>query len=248
MPSPLYRDIIRPQFADDVLIIVRSDIKGRNKYENVLKKLQDELNKLLKWDQDWKIKVNPNKSLVGSTPTAIPHLEIRGGININGAPLRITSNIKIQGYNFNFKFFSTNQVNTITKKASYSISKLYRFRSAPTKMKKHLYLALIRPLLEHPSSQLNNCGISNTKKLQHMQNKGTYFINDVQKIDRISSRDLHARLKLDTMNVCINKLNRKLMYKIHEIYYANDDFLSQHINCFSDFVIEEQPVKEKVIH
>ena len=83
MPPPLYRDTLRPQFADGVLTIVRSDIKGRNKYENALKKLQDEINRLLKWEQDWKIKVNPNKSLVGSTPTAIPHLEILGGININ---------------------------------------------------------------------------------------------------------------------------------------------------------------------
>ena len=113
-----------------------------------------------------KSKVNPNKSLVGSTPTAIPHLEILGGININGTPVRITSNIKMLGHNFNFKFFSTNQASATTQKASYSVSKLY--------------LALIRPLLEYPSSQLNNCGITNTKKLQHIQNKGTRFINDVQ--------------------------------------------------------------------
>ena len=134
MPPPLYRATVRPQFADDVLTIVRSDTRGRKIYENALKKLQDELNKLLKWERDWKIKVNPNKSLVGSTPTAIPHLEILGGININHAPVIIITNIKILGYNFNFKFFSTNQVSAITQKASYSISKLYRFRSAPKKI------------------------------------------------------------------------------------------------------------------
>ena len=127
MPPPLYSNTIRPQFADDVLTIVRSDIRGRKKYENVLKKFQDELNKLLRWERDWKIKVNPNKSLVGSTSTAIPQLEILGGINIDGAPVRIISNIKILGHNFNFKFFSTNQVSAITQKASCSISKLYRF-------------------------------------------------------------------------------------------------------------------------
>ena len=108
MPPTIYRDTIRPQFADDVLTIVRSDTRRRNKYENVLKKLQDELNKILKWEREGKIKVNPNKSLVGSSSTAIPHLEILGGININGAPVRITSKIKILGHNFNFKFFSTN--------------------------------------------------------------------------------------------------------------------------------------------
>ena len=35
------------------------------------------------------------------------------------------------------------------------------------------------------------------------------------------------------------------MYKIHEIYCIDYHFLSQHINCFSDFVIEDQPTKEK---
>ena len=36
MPPPLYRDTVRPQFANDVLTIVRSDTRERNKYENVL--------------------------------------------------------------------------------------------------------------------------------------------------------------------------------------------------------------------
>ena len=39
MPPPLYSNTIRPQFADDVLTIVRSDIRGRKKYENVHKNL-----------------------------------------------------------------------------------------------------------------------------------------------------------------------------------------------------------------
>ena len=149
------------------------------------------------------------------------------------------------GHNFNFKFFSTIQVSIITQRAHYNISKLYRFGSAPTKIKKHLYLALIRPLLEYPSSQLNKCGITNTTKLQRIQNKGTRFICDVRLSDRVSSRELHTRLKLNPMNVRISKLSQKLMYKIHEIYCIDDDILSQHINCFSDFVIEDQPNKEK---
>ena len=81
-----------------------------------------------------------------------------------------------------------------------------------------------------------------------MQNKGTRFISDVRLSDRISSRELHTRLKLDPMNVRISKLSHKLTYKIHKIYCIDDDFLSQHINCFSDFVIEDQPIKEKVNH
>ena len=71
------------------------------------------------------------------------------------------------------------------------------------------------------------------KKLQRIQNKGTLFISDVRLSDRISSRELHARLKLDPMNIHISKLSHKLMYTIHKIYCIDDDFLSQHINCFS---------------
>ena len=247
MPSTIHKDTIRPQFADDVLTIVRSDFKrgSKYKYENVLKKLQDELNRILKWERDWKIKVNPHKSMVGCSSAAIPLLELLGGININGAPVRITNTIKILGHNFNLNYFFTSQVTTVTQKARNNISRLYRFRSAPIKIKRHLYLALIRPLLEYPSSQLNNCNITNTKKIQRIQNKGTRFICDVRLNDRFSSRDLHTRLNLKPMNVRISKLSHKLMYKMHETYCTDDDILSCHINCFSDFVIDDQPNTEK---
>ena len=83
------------------------------------------------------------------------------------------------------------------------------------------------------------------KKLQYIQNKGTRFIKDVRITDRVSSRNLHNSLKLDAINVRISKLNQKLMYKIYETYCVEDELLPQYVNCYSDFLIEDQPIKEK---
>ena len=83
----------------------------------------------------------------------------------------ITNNIKILEHNFNFNFYSSHQVSAVIQKTPTISEILYRFRTAPTKIKGHLYLALIRPLLEQPSSQLISCGITNTKKLQQIRTR-----------------------------------------------------------------------------
>ena len=69
------------------------------------------------------------------------------------------------------------------------------------------------------------------------------FTSDVHLVDKIKTKDLCDRFKLDLINVHLSKLRRKLMYKIHEIYCLDDDdSLAQHINCYSDYIIENQPL------
>ena len=53
-------------------------------------RLQEEVDALLSWEQDSKIKVSPNISLIGSSSQSILQLEIFGSITSNGGPIILT--------------------------------------------------------------------------------------------------------------------------------------------------------------
>ena len=78
--------------------------------------------------------------------------------------------------------------------------------------------------MEYPFVELNQTTKSNKMKLQRIQNKASRFINNVRLNDRISSRTLHDRSKLDPINVRFAKLTRKFLYKMKNIYDPDPDF------------------------
>ena len=152
--------------------MARSTTKNpKNRLQCVQTKLIEELESLEKWENNWKIKVNPNKSNIGIRSSHITNLELLGGIQINNIQVALNNNIKILGYNFSHDRFSTCHIDNICKRAKTEISKLYRFNTAPQKIKRVLYLTLIRPILEYLCVQLSNTGITITRKLQRIQNK-----------------------------------------------------------------------------
>ena len=124
-------------------------------------------------------------------------MEINGGISINYSPIQITITIKILGYQYNFTNYSTGHISNIIHKATINLGKLQRFKSAPPKIKRHLYLALIRPILEYPNTQIATSGITNTTKIQRVQNRATQFITNTSLRER----------KKPTEN-CTNKLGQ----------------------------------------
>ena len=239
IPPPIYHDTIRTQFADDVVTVVRSDTKGKAKIPNGMKKLNFELNNILEWENKWKIKVNPAKSTVGTASINITQMELNGGININNSPLLITNTIKILGHQYNFSNNSTSHISNIIPKAKLNLGKLYRFKSAPPKIKRHLYLALIRPLLEYPSTQIAASGITNIKKLQRIQNKAIRFITNTRLREMKTCKDLHEQIKLDPMNIRLNKLKVKQLHKIQATYCPKDDLWPPTYDSLGEYEIKE---------
>ena len=104
IPPPIYIDTIRPQFADDIITLVRSHSKNiKRKVQQAQTKLQNELQLLETWERDWKICVNPNKSTVAISPHYITQLDSLNGIQINNTQIRTDTDIKILGFNYNFQ-------------------------------------------------------------------------------------------------------------------------------------------------
>ena len=99
-----------------------------------------------------------------------------------------------------------------------TLNKLYRFNKAPFKVKRHLYKALVRPILEYPAVTLSYTGITNKKKIQRIQNKATRLITNTKLNDRIRSEAIHNNAKMESMNIRLDKYSNKQLNKIHEKY------------------------------
>ena len=248
IPKPFYRNTLIFQFADDIVHIISSDIASHNKASNAQTKITIELERILHWESKWKIKTSWDKSFIGFAGTSINTLEEIGGINVNGNPIQITNDIKILGYTFSNFLSSTPHVNKVISKAKLDLSKLYRFRAAPVKVKKYLYTALIRPLLDYPCVELNNSGIINKSHLQSIQNKALRLILNVKLNDRVRTETMHERTKLDPINVRLAKLARKMLYKMKDLYVNADEDLAQapYTRLAIDFELESDPIRQAV--
>ena len=210
-----------------------------------MKKLNLELNNILEWENKWKIKVNPSKSTIGAASRHIMAMEINGSISINNSPIRITSTIKILGHQYNFTNYSTGHISNIIHKATINLGKLQRFKSAPPKIKRHLYLALIRPILEYPNTQIATSGITNTKKIQRVQDRATRFITNTRLREIKTSRELPKQTRLDPMNIWLNKLKVKQLYKIHETFCPKDDLWTPTYYNLGDYEIEDPELQPR---
>ena len=116
--------------------MARSTTKNpKNRLQCAQIKLTAELDLLEKWENNWKIKVNPNKSNIGIRWNYITNLELLGGIQINNNPVAINNTIKIPGYNFSQDRLSTCHIDNVCGRAYTELSKLYRFQMAHKKSK-----------------------------------------------------------------------------------------------------------------
>ena len=245
IPKPLYQDTIRTQYADDLITVVRSDTKRTTKLKNVKQKLSNELEKIESWENKWKIKVNPDKCNINANYRYIEELENQGNIQINNKVIPYTTTINILGYTFNQTNNSTSHISKICKNAKTNLVRLYRFKTAPPKIKRLLYLALIRPLIEYPSVQLSKINKNNMIKLQRIQNKATRFITNSKLRQHKTSISLHEESKLIPMNIRISNLSNNILEKIYLTYCDKENEYVYHHNKGSEYTILDEPLKQK---
>ena len=245
LPSPLNNDTIIAQFADDVVHVVRSDCTTANKARDVISKLKRELTRTLNWEANWKIKTSYGKCAIGFSGTSLTTLENLGGFSIRGNPIAIKNNVKILGYTLNNFLTASSQANSCKGIATMNLKKLQRFKNAPIKIKKYLYIALIRPLLEYPCYELSSCNQGSMKAMQVVQNKALRFIFDVALNDRVRSEILHQRAKLDPINVRLAKLSRKFLYNTkHRLADEPDADTAPYLKLVVDFLPDNEPLRQ----
>lgn len=247
IPLPAYRDTLVVQFADDVVHVIRSSSNGPNRARSAKNKIQRELCRTLRWEIDWKIKTCWEKCKVGFAGTSMNALRNLGGIVVQDQQVEISQEVKILGFTFTNYLSANPHVTSIVNKAKYNLKLLYRFQSAPPKIKLYLYSALIRSVLDYPSIELFKTTKSNLLKLQRIQNKALRFVYNITLNDRISSISLHQRAKIDPINVRLAKLARKQLYKMKELFDPNaDSDVAPFMKLAIDYIPSGDPLRPQL--
>ena len=245
-PKTIYNNTLMAQFADDMIHVIKADDKGKHRITHVIDKLKEELINTQNWENNWKIKANLDKCYISITGSTVQAFENNGGININNIPIKLTSNAKILGFRTGYKHFTTTHVTNNICKALASLKKLKRFNTAPPKIKKNLYKALVLTQLDYPAIKLYNGGISNLKKLQKIQNRALRFVNNKKLSDRISNINLHEISKIEPINIRLSRIAGKALFKMKNIYIPNEENETYfNIKQSPNFTIETPPLKNK---
>ena len=247
-PNPLYHNTVTAQFADDMVHVVRSDQTGHNRIENAKKKLINELKLTDNWEKKWKIKTNTSKIKIGIFGTSIEYFETYGGIRINKIPIKVNTSIKILGYTIDNNLNSVIHIKSAISIASRQLSKLNKFKHAPPKIKLQLYKALVSPYLDRPSIQLDKAPKTYISKLQLIQNRALRWAYNINLTDRVPTEQIHLAAKIDPINIRLAKLARKIMFKMKDFYFDNEDnpdITYLKLASLTDFYNNSTPVKPK---
>ena len=246
IPEPVYRDTIISRFADDIVhFIVSSTPKSKRhsiRNTDIIHRTQTELSRTLKWEQSWKITSNTNKTELMVHGALTRTLTSMGGVSVNNETVTPKENIRILGFQHNRTRTHSLHIRQLVEKANFNLKKLYRFKSAPQKIKLTLYKSLIRPLMEYPSIITANTSDTQLHKLQVIQNKALRFILNTHWTDFTTIQQLHDRARVDMVKDRLLKLQQKALDRTQQLYtntQARDVTYK-----FSDYMIEIDPYFE----
>ena len=200
LPDPLYTDSLTLQFADDVTQLIRVH---RNRQGRLADKAQTEINRVLCWERDWRLLTHPDKSKITYFKTSRANQ-----LNLNMAPppsfppnyVAHSNNNKMLGLTLDPLLRMTTHATRIRGTANSSLSTLHRFRSADTKTKKHLYKALILPILTYSPNSLLLMSNTRMRSLQQIQNKALRIITNTHWTQFIRNETLHNNLNIAPLN------------------------------------------------
>ena len=135
----------------------------------------------------------------------------------------------------------------ITFRANLTLTKLYRFNSAPPSIKRYLYLTLVRPLLEYPSIEINKAPFTSKLKLQRIQNKAIRYICGVSMRDALRSETLHELAGLIPLNVRVAQLAFKAATTMRDHYLPQENSnILPYEKLIVDYVNQQEPINHKM--
>ncbi|KFM71881.1 RNA-directed DNA polymerase from mobile element jockey, partial [Stegodyphus mimosarum] len=168
MPHPFNTKILK--YADDTVALVES----RNP-QNAITNLQLSINIISKWCHQWKINLNPGKCSVILFRRYKTRMRVNTDIKINDSIINNPDSYKYLGViidkNLNFK----EHISYILNKANAAFYSIYpiigRKSKLNIKIKKMLYISLIRPILLYACPAWAIANKTERKKLDVIQNK-----------------------------------------------------------------------------
>ena len=166
LPSRV-RSTVR-MFADDCLLY--REIRSMNDTQA----LQDDLDSLQTWEQDWLMEFNPSKcEAITFTKKTKP---VTAEYKLHDIILAAVSSAKYLGVNISSKLSWNVHVDITAKKATQSLNFIRRnFSCCPTHIREQCYKTLVRPQLEYASSVWDNTVQRNITKVESVQRSAARF-------------------------------------------------------------------------
>ena len=175
---PTFKEVKTSQYADDIALYLHvrkgSCTLGKNIH------LQKALDTLHKWCCKWNLKINNQKTNLLSFHKIN---KVHNTYHLNDQPLLSVNSIKFLGITFDEKLnFNLHTQNIINRSIPGNIilSKISKnkYNELNFKVKRTLYLSLIRSIMEYGAPILNIINKSNKHKLEVNQNKCLRLINN----------------------------------------------------------------------
>lgn len=177
--------------------------------------LQNDLDLVQSWCTNWQMTLNVSKCKCmrfsrSSFQTSPVHF-------LNGIPLQPTDMYKYLGVLLTSNLSWENHINSVVSSANKSLGFLRRnFRSAPSQLKRLLYLALVRSKLEYASSIWHPHHATLTDYIESVQNRAARFIqSDYSSFSSVSL--IKSNLSLPLLST-----RRKIfrLCLLHKVFYS----------------------------
>ena len=206
LPPPDIRseDIL---FADDISQVIVSPHRSR---ERLVFKTTNAIKRINEYEKQWKIQTNKNKfqMLQISATKKLP-------VEIDGDIIPYATQVNTLGFQMKRTGF-VSHIRTRKNMALATVTRLKRFRRLKTKIKVHLYKALVRSQVDYPNTPMCIMSTSNKRSLQSMQNKIIRnFIAPIdEKYDPIE--ELHNRYNIEAVNIRMQARAKKTWSKFEQ--------------------------------
>jgi len=211
IPDVRHPDSMTIQYADDVTLLTRSRL-----LDTLTNRMQRELDTLTLWEYKWLIHTHPGKTTATyfNIKSSTPRPLFQSTTLPNQAPISITKSTKILGLTIDYQFRFHQHIKFKESVARKALSSLFRFQSASFKTKKHLYTALILPLLTYCPLALKHSAPTNIRNLQRVQNLAFRWIHDTKWFYFSSTESLHTLTNRAPLNLVWHKQTLKQIEKL----------------------------------
>ena len=208
-------------FADDSTQVVT--YPGKSKLM-LARRTEREVEKINKYEQEWKIQTNKNKFQVISVSSTKP---INIQIDNQRRPFDRTATIlglTISTYGIK------SHIKQRTGRARSQLQKLKRFKQLKSETRIRLYKALIRPILEYPSIPICVSSQTSLREIQRVQNiaiRGA--AKEKPNETRSTNQQLHEKFKVEAINTRIYNQAKTTWQKMEILYPELINSLSESV-------------------
>ena len=197
-------------YADDVTQIVNYEGQSKIMLNSITKR---EIERINSYERNWKIKTSINKFTI-----------IRLGAMTND-PLLIDEDVyytqnkgKMLGLTITTRGYNTH-VNHRTQHAKRTLSKLYRFKNMPVKIKTHLIKTLVFPVLDYPPIPTHTLSKTQISKLQKVQNQALRFATNQRYPYTMNTIEIHTYTKTEPINIRLHNRAKKIWQRLENIQH-----------------------------